>query len=63
MKVIAFITTSQQNVIHKIIEHLGENAELPKATGPSLWLQILQAKEHVHLFQDWYPDEQGDWAA
>ena len=57
VKVISFITTGQNNVINKILDHLGEPTEHPKATGPPLWVQILQAKEHVQEYQDWYPEE------
>ncbi len=64
MKIIAFITTSQQEVIVKILDHLGEPTVPPKATGPPLWVQILLAKEHVQEHQDWYPDEEHEeWDA
>jgi len=56
MKVIAFITTSQQDVIDKILDHIGQSTEPPRATGPPLWGRILHAKEHMEQYPDWYPD-------
>jgi hypothetical protein len=49
-------------VIDKILDHLGEPLDSPKATGPTLWVQILQAKEHMQEYQDWYPEEH-EWDA
>ena len=57
MKVISFITTGQNNVINKIRDQLGEPTEHPKATGPPLWVQILQVKEHMEKYSDCYPDD------
>ena len=65
MRIISVITTVQQEVIDRILEHLGISTEPPRATGPPLWMQILEAQEHVQMYQDWYEesDEHGDWAA
>ena len=57
MRIISFITTAQQDLIDKILGHIGKSTEPPKATGPPLWLQILQAKEHIEQYPDWYPDD------
>ncbi len=63
MKIISFITTSQQDVLDKILDHIGESTELPMITGPPLWVQILQAKEHMDQHSDWYPDDYEEWDA
>ena len=51
MRIVAVITTAQQHVIDRILIHLELSTEQPKATGPSKWLQILQAQEHERMYQ------------
>ena len=54
MKLIAFITERQSGVIEKILAHLGEDDTPPKATGPPIWVQRLQAAEHNALYAHIY---------
>jgi len=79
MKVIAFITTSQQSVIDSILDHLGESTGTVKATGPPKWFAKLQAEQHMLLNEHVYgaadghdesedfdqrtPDDSDDWEA
>ncbi len=37
MKIISFITTAQDRVIRRILEHLGESTVVPRAHGPPEW--------------------------
>jgi len=60
MKIVSFITPSQPEVLHKILDHLGEETE-PRATGPPKWLQILQAQEQMDEHPERYPEEYPDW--
>ncbi len=43
----SFITTAQQNVIDRILEHIGESPEQPWSTGPPKWYALQQAQQHV----------------
>ncbi len=54
MKLIAFITQRQSDVIEKILTQLGEDDSPPKATGPPIWLQRLQAAEHNVVYAHVY---------
>ncbi len=54
MKLIAFITENQPTLIEKILLHLGEDDTPPKATGPPIWLQRLQAVEHNRAYAHIY---------
>ncbi len=38
MKIISCITTSQEQVIKRILEHLGESTVVPRAHGPPEWI-------------------------
>ena len=46
MEIIAFLTSSQQYVIDRILAHLGVETVPPPSTGPPLWLQIRQARAY-----------------
>lgn len=54
MRIVSFITTSQQQVLHQILDHLQMDIELPQSTGPPLWYQKELAKQHIEEYQDWY---------
>jgi len=54
MRIISFITTTQQEVINRILDHLGESTEPPNATGPPLWLQTIEAQKHVEEYSHCY---------
>ncbi|MFH1418593.1 MAG: hypothetical protein ABII12_09960 [Planctomycetota bacterium] len=56
MKLVAFITPEQQNVIEKILTHLGEPTETERATGPPKWALVAEAQAHVDAHPDWYPE-------
>ena len=70
MRIIAFITFSAD--IHKILEHIGVDAEAPRITparGPPLWddCGAQEAGEGLQALPDWdtanqsppdYPDDQ-----
>ena len=60
MRIMSFITPSQSSVLHKILDHLGEESE-PRATGPPKWLQILQAQEQMDQHPERYPEDCVDW--
>jgi hypothetical protein len=59
MKLIAFITQRQSDVIQKILTHLGEDDSPPKATGPPIWVQRIQAAEHNQAYAHIYDVEDG----
>ncbi len=43
----SFITTAQQNVIDRILDHIGEDPDLPWSTGPPKWYALQLAQQHV----------------
>ena len=47
MKIIAFITTSQDRVIRRILEHLGVSTVVPRAHGPPEWLERREQNERA----------------
>ncbi len=47
LRVVSFITTAQQNVIDRILDHVGESPETPWSTGPPKWYALQLAQEHV----------------
>ncbi len=52
MKIISSITTSQEQVIKRILEHLGMGTVVPRAHGPPEWLATLGVSNwwnHVFL--------------
>ncbi len=61
MKIISFITPSQPAVLHKILDHLGEQTKPLRATGPPKWLQILEAQAHMAEHPEWYPEDCETW--
>ena len=61
MRIVAFIKSSQRDVIEKILAQIGEDEELPDSTGPPKWMQIAQAKEHMEEHPDFYPDDTSHW--
>ncbi len=52
MKIIAFITISQQPVIDKILDHLVQDRSELKATGPPKWVQTRHAKTAQQM-EEW----------
>ena len=46
MRILAFITSTQQHVIDRILEHLKVDIVTPPSTGPPLWMQVRQAKSY-----------------
>ncbi len=59
MKLIAVITQRQSDVIEKILTHLGEDDSPPKATGPPIWVQRLQAAKHNQAYAHVYDVDDG----
>jgi len=59
LRLVSFITTSQQPVLDKILDHLGESTELPWSRGPPRWYELILAQQHVeanaHVY-DGYDD-------
>jgi len=49
MKIISFITTSQDQVIRRILEHLGVSTVVPRAHGPPEWAVKYQQEERAVL--------------
>ncbi len=49
MKILSFITTSQDRVIRRILDHLGVNTVVPRAHGPPEWLARRQQEEQAVL--------------
>ncbi len=49
MKIIAFITTGQSEVIRRILDHLGVSTVVPRAHGPPEWLSRRQQEERAVL--------------
>ncbi len=49
MKIISFITTSQDQVIRRILDHLGVSTVVPRAHGPPEWLARRQQEERAVL--------------
>ena len=47
LKIVSFITTAQQPVLDKILDHLGESTELPWSRGPPRWYELILAAQHV----------------
>ena len=47
MKIIAFITTGQSEVIRRILDHLGVSAVVPRAHGPPEWLVRREQEERA----------------
>ncbi len=49
------ITTAQQNVIDRILDHLGESPELPWSRGPPKLYALQLAQQHVeanpHIYE------------
>ena len=52
MKIIAFITTVQSDVIRRILEHLGVSTVVPRAHGPPEWLERRQQEERAVLSRE-----------
>ncbi len=59
MKLIAFITQPQSDVIEKILTHLREEDSPPKATGPPIRVQRLQAAQHNQHYAHIYDVDDG----
>ncbi len=49
MKIISFIRTSQDQVIRRILEHLGVSTVVPRAHGPPEWAVKYQQEERAVL--------------
>jgi len=47
MKIISFITTFQDQVINRILEHLGVSTVVPRAHGPPEWLERREQNERA----------------
>jgi hypothetical protein len=47
MKIISFITTSQDQVIRRILDHLGVSTVVPRAHGPPEWLERREQNERA----------------
>ena len=47
MKMISFITTSQDQVLRRILAHLGESTVVPRAHGPPEWLERREQNERA----------------
>ncbi len=47
MKIISFITTSQDQVLRRILEHLGVSTVVPRAHGPPEWLASREQEERA----------------
>jgi hypothetical protein len=66
LRVIAFITPGQSEVLHRILDHLGEDRAPPKATGPPGWVRARQAAEYAQAHPEDFPDpiyEEPVWSA
>jgi hypothetical protein len=46
LRFISFVTRSQEDVLSRILDHIGEPSE-PVARGPPKWYQLLLAAQHV----------------
>jgi hypothetical protein len=61
LRVVSFITNAQQDVIDRILDHLGESLELPWSTGPPKWYELELARRHVeanpHLYDGFDTDD------
>ncbi len=58
----SFITTAQQDVIDRILDHIGESPEgLPWSTGPPKWYALQLAQQHVeanpHIYDGFDPGD------
>jgi hypothetical protein len=73
LRFVSFVTREQQDVLVKILDHVGEPSE-PAARSPPKWYQLLLAQQHVeanrHVYGfddghgEYEPDaawSQGDW--
>lgn len=47
MKIISFITTTQPEVIRRILEHLGVSTVTPRAHGPPEWVERREQEERA----------------
>ncbi len=52
MKIISFITTTQDQVIRRILEHLGVSTVVPRAPGPPEWMARRELDEPAALAQE-----------
>ncbi len=52
MKIISFITTSQEQVLRRILEHLGVGTVVPRAHGPPEWLERREQNERAISLRD-----------
>ncbi len=46
MKIVAFVSAFQQDIVERYLSHLGHDIVPPPPTGPPLWLQNRQAREY-----------------
>jgi len=46
MRIVAFLTASQQDVVDPILDPLGEDRVPPPSTGPTLWIRVRQAEAY-----------------
>lgn len=60
MRLVAFISTEQSDVIERMMGHLGQAAMPPAATGPPLWHQVVKDTEHCQSRPELYPDAEPD---
>jgi hypothetical protein len=52
MKIISFITTAQDRVIRRILEHLDVNTVTPRAHGPPEWVVKHQQEARTVTARD-----------
>ncbi len=47
MKIISFITASQEQVLRRVLDHLGVSTIVPRAHGPPKWFAKCEQEERA----------------
>ena len=67
MQITSFITTAQQPILERVLDHLGMERAPPTVPHPPRWVEVQQAKTYMEDYSNHFPTdpiyEEPTWVA